>query len=297
MSNILVFTLAALVSTSNAFAYFEPTATGTKPREMNGIFYDEHKDFTKKWHLVTVRYRQDSNEQRFVYANDKAYEALKKLKPDYPDGAMFAKVGFITEDDPAFPSSKSPAGAKRYQFMLKDRKKYAKSDGWGYALFDDQGNLFDEDMKAKTDSCVACHRIVPDRDYVFSRQMMLHHDQLVGPQLAGDAKAITFATVKMATAPVDLKKYAKLYDYLNTLTGPIQKSAFSGTLDEVIPLLSAKSKMTNTPTALIVDDKNFSLVIPLPKSKKCLSHNSNLTAVRVLLHYNSKLVRDAETCL
>ncbi|MES2964911.1 MAG: cytochrome P460 family protein [Bdellovibrionota bacterium] len=293
----LYVTLASFFIALSAHAYFEPTQTGDKPREMNGIFFEEHKDFTKTWRLVTVRFRQDSGEQRMVYANEKAYEGLKKLKPDFADGAMFAKVAFITEDDPAFPSSKTPAGAKRYQFMLKDKKKYSKTDGWGYALFDDQGNLFAEDMKAKTDSCVACHRIVPDRDYVFSRQMLLHHDELAGPAATAGTKIVTFETVKVATAPVDLKKYTKLFDYLNTMTGPIQKSAFSGTLDEVVPLLSSKSKLTNTPSALIIDDKNFSLVIPMPKSKKCLSQNSNLTAVRVLLHYNAKLVRDAETCL
>lgn len=291
--------LVASVLFSNwANAYFEITDTGKKPREMNGIFYDNYKDFTKKWHLVTVRYRQDSGELRFTYANDLAFNAMKKLKPNYPDGAMFGKVGFTTEDDPSFSSSKVPSGAKRYQLMLKDKKKYAESDGWGYALFDNKGNLFQEDIVAKTQSCVACHRIVPERDYVFSRPMLLHSDS-VSPLISGGGseKIVQFEKLELKRAPAELTKFTAPFDIYNSMTGALQTSAFAGTLDEVVPLLTDKSRKTNAPSALFLDKDNFSLVIPKKDSKKCLEQNSLLQAFRIVVQFNSKLIRDTEACL
>ncbi|MGZ3806061.1 MAG: hypothetical protein ACXVB4_17735, partial [Pseudobdellovibrionaceae bacterium] len=45
-----------------------PEETGAE--QMNGIVFKNYIGFEKKYKLVTVRYRTDSGEQRFVYAND-----------------------------------------------------------------------------------------------------------------------------------------------------------------------------------------------------------------------------------
>ncbi|MES2854494.1 MAG: cytochrome P460 family protein [Bdellovibrionota bacterium] len=294
----LIALAISLFAFSQALAYFELTEPGRKPREMNGIFFDKNKDFAKNWHLVTVRFREDSREQRFTYANDKAFKALQSLKPEYPDGAMFAKIGFVTEEDPSFPSSKVPSGARRFQFMLKDSKKYKTTDGWGYALFDSQGNLFDEDVKTKTQSCHACHQIVPERDFVFSRQMLLHPES-VSPLVKAEefSKVVQFETGKFKAAPEALKVHAAKFDVYNSLVGKLKDFAFSGTLDEVIPLLTDKTKKTSAPSALVVDKNNFSIVVPLADSTKCMAQNSLLSAYKVVVHFNSKLVRNAELCL
>ncbi len=277
-------------------AYFEPSLSGERPREMNGIFFDRVKDFTKTWHLVTVRYRQDSGEQRFTYANDIAYKAMQSLKPDYPDGAMFGKVAFMTEDDPAFTSSKIPSGARRFQIMLKNKKAYPESNGWGYALFDSSGNLFNEDIKSKTQSCVACHQIVPERDYVFSRQMLLNPGDVAYDIIRDkDAeKNIPFVKVKSSELGAELKKQLKSFEYVQSLQGELQKHAFSGTLDEIIPILSQKSKVSGAPASLIINSQNFSLVVP--KNKKCQSTKDG-SFYQIIVFFNSKIVRNAETCL
>lgn len=121
---------------------------------------------------MTVRYRTDSKELRFTYANDLAWKQMNSSQPTYTDGAIFAKVGIIAEKDPAS-SSEVPSGAKRFQFMVRDRKKYRTTNGWGYALFDDKGKVFNEDIKQKTLACAACHNMVPERDFVFSTAMNL----------------------------------------------------------------------------------------------------------------------------
>src|SRR6185436_10943563 len=61
-----------------------------KKDEMNGYKLSDFPDFEKKWKLVTVRFRKDTGEMRFTYANDLAFENLQKGVIDYPDGAIFA---------------------------------------------------------------------------------------------------------------------------------------------------------------------------------------------------------------
>ena len=103
----------------------DPKIYGDKP-EMNGYKLSDYEGFEKKWRLVTVRYRKDTGEMRFTYANPKAWNALLKRSKDYPDGAVFAKIGIITMEDPAFPSSAVPAGTRRYQLMVRNKKKHAE---------------------------------------------------------------------------------------------------------------------------------------------------------------------------
>lgn len=90
---------------------------------MNGYSFKEYKDFPQKWKLVTVRFRKDIDEMRFVYANELAFKALQSGTGKYPDGAIFGKLGVRSKDDPEFASSMVPSGVHRYQLMVKNSKK------------------------------------------------------------------------------------------------------------------------------------------------------------------------------
>lgn len=296
MSKIHLF-LILFVFKSQALSYFDSTKPSENHvREMNGIFFDQYKNFPTEWKLVTVRYREDSKELRFTYANEVAFKALDSIKPEYPDGAILGKVSFIVEDDPAFSSSKVPSVSKRYQLMIKDKSKYKDTDGWGYALFDREGVIYNEDLKVKTASCVACHRLVPERDYVFSRKIGLKIDSFVSatPKNFMREEIIKFENLKKSKVPKQMKKLINRFDYIKTLKGPLQENAFSGTLDEMIPFLSQQSKSTSTPASLIIDENNFSLVIPL--GDLCPQVN-NGEMMHVVLVFNSKEVRNAKICL
>jgi Cytochrome P460 len=277
----------------DSHAYFEVAGKSTGVRVMNDITFDNYQDLTS-WHLVTVRFREDSGEMRFVYANDLAWKAMRDLVPNYPDGAVFGKVAFVTEPDPAFPSSKVPGSARRYQFMVRDKKKYSESDGWGYALFDQEGFRFNEDPKSATQACVACHRIVPERGYVFSRPVFFQPSETTSLGEKPGKHVFSFKQRPLAEVTkeilADLDTPAKSADFLE---GDLKKNAFSGTLDEVIPLLITRSKTENRPSVLLVDRGNFSGVFPLGKSKACPYGKSGY---RIVVLYNSKRVRDAELC-
>lgn len=291
--------------------YFEPSEDTGKIQQMNDISMDQYPEFEKNWKLVTVRYREDSGELRFVYANDLAYQSMQELNPKYPEGSVFAKIGLLSEDDPSFPSSKVPSGTKRYQFMVKDSKKYPSTDGWGYALFDGEGRLFNEDLATKTQGCVACHRIVPERDFVFSRRMVLgqtNYDQRMDPNLkvhsSSDKKSkeisppispISFKQVARTTLPQSVVSLLQKYDVAYAISGGLQNSIFSGTLDEIVPLLAKKASQLQAPTLLLANKKNFSLVLPTNKGKSC--KNPRQTSLLIHITYNSKPVRHTEICL
>jgi hypothetical protein len=133
----------------------------------DGIDLPAVDGFWDRWKLVTVRYRKDNGEQRFVYANDIAWRAMKTNAP-YPDGAMFGKVAFTMGDDPAFPNSAEPRRFARIQLMKKDAKRYPASNGWGYAIMTAGAGVPYDSQATTVAACHACHTMVPARDYVFS---------------------------------------------------------------------------------------------------------------------------------
>jgi hypothetical protein len=282
---------------SNSHAYFEVASKKVTDPEMNGIKFKDYKNFPEKWKLVTVRYRQDSNEMRFTYANEVAWKAMKSLSPNYPDGAAFGKVAFIAEPDPGFTSSLTPVGTRRYQLMIKDKKIYKTSDGWGYALYDSSGQLFNEDMKIKTEACIACHRAVPERDFVFSRPVQIELNSQFPrlEELKKNKKApYSFEKKGLSSFQISIPKdYRPQSNTVESLTGEIQKKAFSGTLDEVIPLLVENSKAKSTSSILYLNNKNFSLVVPQFKSDKC---NQNQRAYKIYILFNGVPVRQSEFC-
>lgn len=292
----LLIALFSLTSYQPVQAYFEIKPSQAEIPEMNGISLQQYPNFATSWHLVTVRYRKDSNEMRFTYANDIAWKGLQSFNADYADGAVFAKIGLISESDPSFPSSIVPSGAKRYQFMVRDKKKYKDSDGWGYALFNGQGNLFNDDIKIKTEGCVACHRIVPERGFVFSRQLHLNPEKNELLLNSKSEKSKFILQVQQQSEVPDIiinKSRHQKKPIWQFVQGELQKHAFSGTLDEIVPLLIENSKANNSVSILKVDNMNWSAVIPAPKSDKCLTDSP----FYILIQFNNKLVRDAEICI
>ena len=174
-------------------------------RSMNGFTLKQFGDYVHNWHFVTVRFRHDSGEMRFVYANDIAWKALLAGSKDYPDGAVFAKSAVMTNDDPSFIDSAVPSGARREQFMVRNRKRFKDTDGWGYAVFDDQGRVSIGETQNKTsEACNACHLAVPDRGMIFSQVMpdLLDRAQILNSATRDLQKShVPFVTVKVADLP------------------------------------------------------------------------------------------------
>jgi hypothetical protein len=137
-------------------------------RTMNGINPAAYDEFWFKWRLVTVRFRKDNGEQRFIYANDIAFKAMQDGTDSFPDGAVFGKVAFKTEGDPQFPNSMESTNFTRLQLMVKNARKFSKTNGWGYWLYVDGAADNPAEDNANALACHACHTVVKDRDYIFA---------------------------------------------------------------------------------------------------------------------------------
>jgi len=240
--------------------------------EMNGISYKTYENFEQKWKFLTVRYRTDSGEQRFVWANDSALKTLESGSNDYPDGAVFAKIGFVTEEDPKFVSSRVPSGALRYQFMVRDKKKYASTGGWGYALFDGNKTTYEGDFSQQAQACYACHQIVGDRGQVFSTPLKISafaaKPAPVKDQETPDVLAVKFETISLSKTPEIVQRSLPKAKSVRSVKGPLTAHVFRGTIDEIRPALIEEVKRTGIPATLIGNDGQQFAAIYLDRPRK-----------------------------
>jgi hypothetical protein len=123
--------------------------------------------------LIAVAHEEGNlNDLRAILGNDIAIAASREGKLPYPDGTIIARLAWrydpLAESEKAFGHLQSfVAGPPKngVQFLVKDSRKYASTDGWGFAQFDD-GKPASE---AVQNTCFSCHQIVKSRDFVFNR--------------------------------------------------------------------------------------------------------------------------------
>lgn len=240
--------------------------------EMNGYQLKDYKNFEKNWKMVTVRFRKDTGELRFTYANKIAWKALQAGGTSYPDGAIFAKIGLATHEDPAFASSAVPSGTRRFQLMVKDSKKHKETEGWGYALFDENGKTFPGEPRQAVLACAACHRIVPDRGYVFSQAMELSPFTSQKSYMQNILeKRIQYKTVKVAELPESVHTHipAKA-ETVQQISGPLSDALFEGTLDEIRPSLYKETLRTKNPSLIVnKSGDSFSITYLAEEKGRC----------------------------
>ncbi len=235
---------------------------------MNGYKLKQFEGFEQKWRLVTVRYRKDTGEMRLTYANDVAWKTLSEGRTDYPKGAVFAKIGVQTEPDPAFTTSLSPDGARRYQFMVRDEQKHKDTFGWGYALFSKEGKRFPEDTLVQSRACAACHQIVGDRGQIFSSPMNISDD--FKKVKLSQRNFVDFEELSVSKLPVEVRETLPPgTTRVRSVVGRLRTRLFQGTLDEIRPALTKEVIRTQL-VALLMDEegKRFSTVMP-EKTKDC----------------------------
>jgi hypothetical protein len=260
--------------------------------EMHGFTMNDFFGFQDKWKLVTSRYRQDTHEMRLTYANEIAWDTLSKGETKYPDGALFAKIGFITAEDPAFPSSLVPSGAKRYQFMVKDKKKFSQTDGWAYVLFNGQGQTFTGNPKDNSMACAACHKVVKDKGFVFSEIMNVSpfdlKSQTNRPKLKvkSSQSQLQFLEEAVKDLPLDLKQMLPSESMnVRSLQGEMQKYLFEGTLNEITPLLAKETIKFRRAAVLISEDREqFSYAFIDPVQTRCKDSKISIVYGMTLLN-------------
>jgi hypothetical protein len=111
---------------------------------------------------------------KVIVGNPTVINAFKSGIPGdgkpFPDGSMIAKLQWSQKKSTEAPFVVDvPDSFKEIFVMEKDSKRFANSNGWGYAVFDydASSDTYAPDPKALADCGNACHTAVKAKDYIF----------------------------------------------------------------------------------------------------------------------------------
>ncbi len=111
---------------------------------------------------------------KVIVANPAMIKAFKAGVPGngqpFPDGSMIAKLQWKPKKSTEAPFAVDVPDVFQQAFVMeKDGKRFAKSGGWGYAVFnyDAASDKFTPDPKSLSDCGYACHTPVKAKDYIF----------------------------------------------------------------------------------------------------------------------------------
>ena len=136
----------------------------------SGIAFSDFKGY-EDWSVVSSA--RTDEVLKVIVANPTmitAYKAGVPLnKQAFPDGSRIAKLQWKTKKSTEAPFVVDVPDTFSQAFVMeKDSKRFSKSGGWGYALFnyDAATDKFTADA-APSDCGNACHTAVKAKDYIF----------------------------------------------------------------------------------------------------------------------------------
>jgi hypothetical protein len=137
----------------------------------SGIAFSDFRGY-EDWSVVSSA-RTDEI-LKVIVANPKMIKAYKAGIPGngqaFPDGSMIAKLQWTHKKSTEAPFVvEVPDVFSQVFLMEKDSKKFSKSGGWGYAVFNyaAASDRFSPDPKSLSDCGFACHTPVKAKDYIF----------------------------------------------------------------------------------------------------------------------------------
>jgi hypothetical protein len=111
---------------------------------------------------------------KVIVANPKMINSFKAGIPvngqPFPDGSMIVKLQWKLKKSTEAPFAVEVPDVFSQAFVMeKDSKRFSKSGGWGYAVFnyDPVSDKFSADPKSLSDCGFACHTPVKAKDYIF----------------------------------------------------------------------------------------------------------------------------------
>jgi hypothetical protein len=111
---------------------------------------------------------------KVIVANPAMIKAFKAGVPSngqsFPDGSMIVKLQWKHKKSTEAPFAVEVPDVFSQAFVMeKDSKRFPKSSGWGYAVYnyDAASDKFTPDSKSLSDCGYACHTPVKAKDYIF----------------------------------------------------------------------------------------------------------------------------------
>lgn len=137
----------------------------------SGIAFSDFRGY-EDWSVVSSA-RTDEI-LKVIVANPKMIAAFKAGVPGnsqlFPDGSMIVKLQWKLKKSTEAPFVVEVPDVFSQAFVMeKDSKRFAKSGGWGYAVFNYEAasDQFTADAKSLSDCGYACHTPVKAKDYIF----------------------------------------------------------------------------------------------------------------------------------
>lgn len=140
-------------------------------RVPGGLAFSEFRGY-ENWEVVSVSLAEDV--MAVIVANPEMIEAYKSGIPGngqpFPDGAKTAKIHWKLKKSADAPAPTSvPDVLHDVDFMVRDSKRFANTNNWGYAQFNyNVGSDAFSPEGTGADCGAACHTIVSAKDYVFT---------------------------------------------------------------------------------------------------------------------------------
>jgi hypothetical protein len=157
--------LAALIATA---VYAQDKYSLKSP---SGIAFSDFKGY-EDWSVVSSA--RTTEVLKVIVANPAMIAAYKAGIPGngqpFPDGSKIAKLQWKFKKSTEAPFDVDVPDVFSQAFVIeKDSKKFPKSGGWGYALFnyDAPSDKFAADAKSPSDCGHTCHSAVKAKDYIF----------------------------------------------------------------------------------------------------------------------------------
>jgi Cytochrome P460 len=143
-----------------------------------GLAFSEFRGY-EDWQTIAVSH--NGSAIAVILGNPVMIDAYRAGIPangkPVPDGARMAKIHWVPKQNKFFPGATVPGDLSNVDFMVKDRKRFADSGGWGYAVFEYDapadtfrpGDTASKPPQGNDARCgFACHTATKGTDYVFT---------------------------------------------------------------------------------------------------------------------------------
>jgi hypothetical protein len=136
-----------------------------------GIKFSDFRGY-EDWSVVSSA--QTDEVQKVIVGNPKMIKAYKEGIPGngkpFPEGSMIVKLQWSHKKSTEAPFVVDVPDVFKQAFVMeKDSKRFPKTGGWGYAVFnyDAASDTFSPDPKSLADCGNTCHVAVKAKDYIF----------------------------------------------------------------------------------------------------------------------------------
>ena len=164
----IVRAMAVLVVLGVAAGYSQEKYTLKSP---SGIAFSDFRGY-EDWAVVSSA--RTDEVLKVIVANPIMIKAFKAGIPGngqpFPEGSKIVKLQWSPKKSTEAPFVVDVPDIFKQAFVMeKDSKKYPKSGGWGYAVFnyDAPSNKFSADAASLSDCGHKCHVSVKSKDYIF----------------------------------------------------------------------------------------------------------------------------------